>query len=50
MKRKYTDFEFGNKVQLYKHAFGEEINGELLEKIVSTFEIKSVQRIMSREY
>ena len=48
MKRKYTDFEFENKVQLYKHAFGEEINGELLEKIVSTFEIKSVQRIMSR--
>ena len=27
MKRKYTNLDFENKVQLYQHAFGNEING-----------------------
>jgi hypothetical protein len=46
MKRKYTNLK--DKVHLYQHAFGKDINGELLEKIASTFKISAVARIMSK--
>ena len=46
MKRKYATFE--DKVHLYQHAFSNDINGDLLEKIVSNFKIVSVERVISK--